>query len=175
MRYVALLRGIGPMNPNMRNEKLRGVVEALGGTDVTTVISSGNVVFDSPQRSVPRLEARLEAAWPERLGFRSTTIVRSARQVRDLVAGDPFGERADEPGARLNVTFLKRPPAAGLLEASPPPPDLGEVVAVTDGAVLTVMDETAGTPDLMRWLERTFGREISTRTWKTVHRIAARL
>ena len=26
VRHVALLRGIGPMNPNMRNEKLRGVL-----------------------------------------------------------------------------------------------------------------------------------------------------
>lgn len=39
--YVALLRGIVPLNPNMRNEKLRGVFEKLGFTNVRTVISSG--------------------------------------------------------------------------------------------------------------------------------------
>ncbi len=29
-RYAALLRGIAPSNPNMTNDKLRGVFEGLG-------------------------------------------------------------------------------------------------------------------------------------------------
>jgi hypothetical protein len=33
---------------------------------------SGNVVFDSPSRDVEALEARIEAAWPEQLGFHGT-------------------------------------------------------------------------------------------------------
>lgn len=44
--YVALLRGIGPANPNQRNDKLRGVFEEFGFEDVRTV-SSGNVLFRS--------------------------------------------------------------------------------------------------------------------------------
>jgi uncharacterized protein (DUF1697 family) len=45
VKYVALLRGIAPTNPNMRNDKLRGVFEKLSFENVKTVISSGNVVF----------------------------------------------------------------------------------------------------------------------------------
>ena len=85
-RYVALLRGIGPLNPAMRNVNLRGVVEGLGYTEVRTVISSGNVVFDGRAGRTASLEAKLEAAWPEQLGFTSTTIVRT----RD---GDRGGDR----------------------------------------------------------------------------------
>jgi hypothetical protein len=33
----------------------------------------------------------------------------------------------------------------------------------------------SGTPDLMRWLEKTFTKDITTRTWKTVHRIVKRM
>ncbi|MBA3630747.1 MAG: DUF1697 domain-containing protein [Actinobacteria bacterium] len=40
--YVALLRGIGPSNPNMRNDRLRAVFEDLGFSNVRAVISSGN-------------------------------------------------------------------------------------------------------------------------------------
>ena len=47
-KYIAFLRGIGPGNPNMRNEKLRGAFEELGFKNVQSVISSGNVIFDSP-------------------------------------------------------------------------------------------------------------------------------
>lgn len=46
-KYVALLRGIGPSNPNMHGAKLRGVLEGLGFRDVQSVISSGNVIFSS--------------------------------------------------------------------------------------------------------------------------------
>jgi uncharacterized protein (DUF1697 family) len=54
MKYVALLRGIGPSNPNMRNEKLRGVFEKLGFDNVQTVISSGNVLFQTPTKDMKR-------------------------------------------------------------------------------------------------------------------------
>lgn len=77
MRYVALLRGIAPTNPNMHQAKLCGVLERLGFGNVRGVISSGNVVFASRARNVPRLEATIEKAWPKELGFRSTTIVRT--------------------------------------------------------------------------------------------------
>lgn len=42
IKYVALLRGIAPTNPNMRNDKLREVFEKPGFKNVQTVISSGN-------------------------------------------------------------------------------------------------------------------------------------
>ena len=68
-KYVALLRGIAPTNPNMRNDKLRSVFEKLGFENVKTVISSGNVVFESPSRSIRKLEERIAKAFPEELGF----------------------------------------------------------------------------------------------------------
>jgi uncharacterized protein (DUF1697 family) len=60
MKYTALLRGIGPSNPNMRNEKLREVFQKLGFQNVQTVISSGNVLFESPARGVRALKPQLK-------------------------------------------------------------------------------------------------------------------
>lgn len=62
-KYVAFLRGIAPMNPNMRNEKLRTVMEDLGFSNVKTVISSGNILFESDEQNISKLEATIEAAW----------------------------------------------------------------------------------------------------------------
>ena len=56
IKYVALLRGIGPGNPNMRNDKLRSVFEKLGFSNVKTVISSGNVLFESLLKNVNEIE-----------------------------------------------------------------------------------------------------------------------
>ncbi len=50
VRHVALLRGIGPGNPKMRNAELVRVLSSVGLRDVTAVISSGNFIFDSGER-----------------------------------------------------------------------------------------------------------------------------
>lgn len=160
----------------MRNEKLRGVVERLGFHNVQTVISSGNVVFDADSADARALEARIEQAWPEQLGFHSTTIVRGRDQIEDLVAKNPFGDRADTPATSLQVTFLKHD--ANLDVSLPYTPETGQytLVAIEDRVVCSVVDLTGSrTPDLMRWLEKTLGKEITTRTWKTVHRILRKL
>jgi uncharacterized protein (DUF1697 family) len=176
MRYVALLRGIGPMNPNMRNEKLRGVVEGLGFHHVQTVASSGNVVFESDTRDLRKVEARIQTQWPTQLGFRSTTIIRTREQMQDLVARDPFGDRLDTRSTSLQVTFLKHESQVDL--DLPYRADAGDytVVAFDNRVICSVVDLTASrTPGLMRWLERRFGNEITTRSWKTVNRIVTRL
>ena len=46
-RYVALLRGISPMNAKM--PELKRCFEDAGFGNVKTLLSSGNVVFDSPK------------------------------------------------------------------------------------------------------------------------------
>jgi uncharacterized protein (DUF1697 family) len=160
----------------MRNEKLRGVFETLGFGKVETVISSGNVVFDADSSDVSALEARIEEAWPEQLAFKSTTIIRTRGQVEDLVAKNPFGDRADTPASSLQVTFLKHEPDVNL--EVPYTSDTGDysIVAVDDRVICSVVDLTGSrTPDVMRWLEKMLGKEITTRTWKTFHRILRKL
>lgn len=176
LTYVALLRGIGPLNPNMRNDKLRAVFEDLGFGDVRTVITTGNVIFESGSTDVAALETQIEAAWPERLGFSSCTIIRTAEQLQQLIDANPFGNLEHGPATSLDVTFLKRAPDEPL--ELPHVSDRGDyrIVAMVDGAVCSVIDRTAGgSPDLMRWLERRLGKQITTRTWTTVGRILQRL
>jgi uncharacterized protein (DUF1697 family) len=170
--HVALLRGIAPMNPKMRNAELRRVFEDLGFTAVRTVISSGNVLFADDVTDRAALEASIEAALEAHLGSRCATIVRSRRQIELLSGLDVFDGHDDGPTARANVTFLKRRPAA---TAGPPAPTpTAEVVAVRNQAVFSVVDPEAGTTSaFMAALERTYGADITTRTWRTVHRIRA--
>ena len=171
-KYVALLRGIAPTNPNMRNDKLRGVFEKLGFKNVKTVISSGNVIFDSPSRSAKKLEETIETALPEQLGFRSTTIIRSQGQIQKLVDKNPFQGMEHSQKSSLNVTFLKQKRKTDIKFPHKIANRDYELLGMYDGAICSVIDLTnAKTPDLMVWLEKQFGKEITTRTWKTVERI----
>jgi uncharacterized protein (DUF1697 family) len=155
----------------MRNAELAKVFEGLGFDDVATVISSGNVLFSTDSRSPRQLETRIEAALLAHLDAPCTTILRSRRQIEQLAALDVFDAYDDVPAQRCNVTFLKRAPE----DAHEPTVGPGaSIVGVRDQAVFSVIDATtSGTPDLMVRLERAYGKEISTRTWKTVHRILA--
>ena len=152
--YVAFLRGIMPMNPNMKGEKLRAVFESLGFEHVSTVIASGNVVFTSSSKSATALEAKIEKALPEQLGFKSTTIIRTQDELERLVKKDPFKGASHERSNYLIATFFKD----------------------RRKELCTVIDLTTDrTPDFMSSLEKEHGKEMTTRTWKTVGRILKKM
>ena len=176
MKYVALLRGIRPSIPNMRNEKLRELFQKLGFKNVQTVISTGNVLFESPSRGVKTLETTIEEAIQEHLGFTSTTIIRSHQQLNRLIDDNPFGKIEDTPTARLNVTFLKKKQETDLRFPYRAKQKGYSVIGMQGREVFSVVDLSgATTPDVMAWLEKQFGKAITTRTWKTVGRIVKRL
>jgi uncharacterized protein (DUF1697 family) len=169
--YVALLRGIAPLNPNMHNDKLRGVFESLGLANVRTLLSSGNVLFDSDS-AASKLESQIEKAIIAQLGFTSTTIIRSRQELERLVALDPFKGADTDASFKQNITFLKHPAHTKLTFPHRPPGKEYELLSLHDRAVCSVIDITLSkTPDLMVWLEREFGKDITTRTYQTVQRI----
>jgi uncharacterized protein (DUF1697 family) len=175
-KYVALLRGIMPSNPNMRNEKLRDFFVNLGFDNVRTVISTGNVLFETNSKNVTALETAIEKALPEQLGFKSTTIIRSREQLQDLVNKNLFKGIEDTRSSRLNVTFLKNTPDIKLKFPFIAQNKSYRLVGLYDCAICSVIDLTGDkTPDLMAWLEKQFGKQITTRTWNTVGKILNKL
>lgn len=165
--YVTLLRGIGPNNPNMRNKKLREVCEALGLHKARSVISSGNIIFEST-KSANELEQMLDAAWPDKLGFNSITIVRSQSDIKALCAKNPFKGYQHQPKTYLNVTFFRTrlPKTTTSFKAG------YQILKQYDRELCSVVDTTTTkTPTLMTDLEKKYGKIMTTRTWKTVERI----
>lgn len=172
MQYVALLRGIGPGNPNMRNAKLREVFENLGFKNVHTVISSGNVIFESKISDTKVLETKIEKLISEQLGFSRTTIIRSKQNFEKLVRLDPFKGLEHGPSSYLMVTFFKHPTKINFKLPYQPPNKPYKFLAATDNALFSTTDNTIiGTSDLMTWIEKQLGKEITSRTYKTVNRI----
>src|SRR5689334_17835590 len=112
-RYAAFLRGVSPMNAKM--PELKQAFESAGFTEVKTVLSSGNVVFDARRASEAALQQRAEAAMRERLGQAFLTIVRPVDLLRDLLASDPYKAFRLDSSAKRIVTFLRDEPAAAVL------------------------------------------------------------
>src|SRR4051812_24694759 len=105
--YVALLRGIGPGNPNMKGEKLKAFFESLGYTNVAPVIASGNVIFSTASKNIVAMESKIEKELPKKLGFSRAVFIRSKEQLKRLVAKNPFKGIEDESPNYLVVTFFK--------------------------------------------------------------------
>ena len=106
-RYVALLRGInvGGRNP-VAMADLREVFESNGYSAVSTYIQSGNVLFEFDARPAS-LENELEAILERRFGSPQVVVVRSHRQLRNIVDNAPEGF-GGEPGTyHSDVLFLK--------------------------------------------------------------------
>ncbi|HWB89701.1 MAG TPA: DUF1697 domain-containing protein [Acidimicrobiia bacterium] len=169
---VALMRGIGPGNPNMKNENYRRVAEGLGLQNVSTFISTGNVIFDTQSADIPAMERAFEEAWVSELGFTSTTIIRTLDDLEALVEADPFQGRVHGPSTYLLVTFARRDLDVGFDVPHQLFDGGGQLVAATARELFTVTDTTSErAPNVMGWLEREFGKEITSRTWLSVTRI----
>ncbi len=174
--YAAFLRGIMPQNPNMRNDKLRGVFESLGFTNVRTVIGSGNVLFETDLTDTKQMEAMIEEALPAQLDFNSTTIIRSRDELLMLMKRNPFKGVEPITSNYTVVTFCKTKPHFDFKLPYQPPDKSYRLLSLHDRDICTVIDMTgARTPDFMTWLEKLLSKDITTRTYKTLGRVIDKL
>jgi uncharacterized protein (DUF1697 family) len=96
----------------IKMDVLRALCESLGHLDVQTYVQSGNVVFQTKDRDAAKLAAKIEDAIEKKHGFRPDVILRTAAEMREVIARNPFAKRKDiEPG-KLIVTLLDSEPAA---------------------------------------------------------------
>lgn len=167
-RYAAFLRGVSPMNAT--SPDLVKAFEAAGFTDVRTVLSSGNVVFGAPAAPERVLERKAEAVLEKRLGRAFPTLVRPVDALRRLLASDPYVEFRLPPGAKRVVTFLREKGAAR--PALPIELDGARILRVKGGEVFSAYVPSPRGAVFMILIERTFGKDVTTRTWETVEKVA---
>lgn len=168
-RHVALLRGVSPMNARMPD--LVRAFEGAGFTGVRTVLSSGNVVFDARAASEGALEGEAEAAMTKALGRSFMTIVRAADALRALLDADPFARHRLPAEAKRVVTFLRAPHHGKL--ALPIVLDGASILAIDGREIFTAYVPNARGPVFMTLIEKTFGKDLTTRTWDTVRKCAS--
>lgn len=173
-KYVALIRGIGPGDPRTTNQKLKETLESLGFLNVKTVISSGNVIFESDETDTAELAERIEFAWQEKLDFEGITIVKSQAQLAELLDSDPFNGAPHGASSYLLITFFKNLIKPDFKAPYQPEGKVYKIVGYTDTELFSITDNSAvKTSDLMTWIEKRFGKEGTSRTPMTIQKILA--
>jgi uncharacterized protein (DUF1697 family) len=170
-RYAALLRGVMPTNAKMAD--LRRSFEAAGFEDVKTVLSSGNVVFTGPPRAREALEKKAVAAMAATLGRSFDVHVRTQDELRAILAADPYAGFDLAPEAKRVVTFLRQPPAPGATLPLPFESEGARILCVNGSEVFTAYVPNPRGGLFMAVIEKAFGKDITTRTWDTVRKVAA--
>jgi len=167
-RYAAFLRGVSPMNAKM--PEVKKAFESAGFTEVKTLLSSGNVVFTAPSASEAALQRKAEAAMTQQLGRTFLTIVRPVEALRKILASDPYRAFRLPTEAKRIVTFLLERPSSKL--TLPDEVDGARILAIKGSEVFSAYLPTPKGPVFMTLIQKTFGSELTTRTWNTVTKVA---
>jgi uncharacterized protein (DUF1697 family) len=168
MRYVGLLRAVNVGKRQVSMAKLRELVEALGHTEVQTLLQSGNVVFDAPRTKAADLEASLSTAIEAEVGFPVPVLNRTGKQLDAVIDANPFPEALKADPKFLHVAF-----ASAAVPAS--------AFADVDRSRFAPDDFAVGQHELYLWYANGSGRskmdlnvpgvrhiDFTARNWNTV-------
>ncbi len=93
------------------NDDLRAAFAAIGYGDVGVFRASGNVAFDAGGATDAEATERIERGLEAELGYAVPTFVRTAAELRELAAEQPFQAAALEASkGKLQVLFLRKRP-----------------------------------------------------------------
>jgi uncharacterized protein (DUF1697 family) len=171
--YVALLYSIViDQSRRVVMSDLRRLAEDLGHENVRTLVSSGNLVFDSRQTSIPKLETDLERCFAAFYGKHVDIIIKSAGDWRALVASNPFPKESAAEPDQVTIRIMRDPADAKLLDFFKPYQTQGERVAIIDGHVWV---HFRGRPSLSKLdgqlTPKRMGGVGTARNWNTVRRL----
>lgn len=166
-RFVVLLRGVNVGKANrVPMADFRAMLEALGHSDVKTLLNSGNAVFTSTRRNADKLADEIGAGLAERFGVTTPVIVKSASELQAIVDGNPIVPPEAEH-ARFLVAFAMESGRLAALESLRPLLLPGERLAVTAHAAYLhcangLLESQAGEALLVK-----VGKDVTSRNWGT--------
>ncbi len=116
-RYLAFLRAINVGGHRViRMADLRKTFGSLGFGNVATYIQTGNVLFSCDESDPLKLEETIEEAIRDKHGFDVTVMVRTPKEISEIVEQNPFSD-LDESLYKIYVVFLSEPPHTQNLDA----------------------------------------------------------
>jgi uncharacterized protein (DUF1697 family) len=175
-KYVALLRAVNVGGrSSLAMADLRAAVERLGYGSVKTLLQSGNLVFDAKGK-VAAIEGALEAALKKDLGIETNFLVRSGKEVNEIIAANPFPDEAKSDPGHLLVMFLKDRVTEKAVAVLQENVKGREVIRAGGRELYITYPDGIGRSKLTGVLiEKKLGTRGTGRNWNTVLKLAALL
>ena len=171
--FVALLRGINVGKAKrVPMAELRALLCELGYTQVSTLLNSGNAVFQARKGTPAKLATDIAGAIASRLGIDVPVIVKSEKALAAIIAANTLAVDAPDH-SRLLVAFVQDPKVLTGLAAIEPlivPPE--QLLVGPHAAYLHcasgILESKAGEALLGK-----AGKGATTRNWATVLKLEA--
>ena len=173
--YIALLRGVNLAGHKMvAMADLRAMLEALGFTDVRSLLQSGNLVFQGRAQASASLERKLEQEAQRRLDLETDFHVRTAAEWQAIIKRNPFAAAARQDPGHLLMMCFKEAPAHKDLKALQAAIKGREVVRAVGRQAYFIYPDGVGTSRLTTALiDKTLGLRGTARNWNTVLKLGA--
>jgi uncharacterized protein (DUF1697 family) len=171
--YVALLRGINVGGKNLiRMSELRGCFEQHGFRDVATYIQSGNVLFSTTGSEGAALAVRIEELLGRMFSYRASVVLRTRKEMQDVVRRAPRGFGARPAMYRYDVIFLKEPLTASAAIEGVPTKEGVDQAHAGDGVVyFSRLISRAAESQLNKLASRPIYKSMTIRNWNTTTKL----
>lgn len=170
-KYIAILRGINVGGKRrLKMDDLKALFRDLGFSDVHTYIQSGNVIFNASEKgSDTTISEKIEEAILQKYDFKVPVIVRTASELKEAIASNPFYTSGNEEVDRLHLTFLKiYPSAEGIEKARSANYDPDDFKVSGKNVFLSCSGKYSDSKLSNTFFESKLKVPATTRNWKTV-------
>ena len=176
-KYIAFLRGINVGGHHkVPMAELRKVLETMSFHNVTTLLNSGNVIFETQSSEPAELSERVAEQLEKVFNFPVPTIVIPADSLIKLLYEDPFKDEILTKESRGYVSFLQHKPKLSIQLPWVSEDRSFKILKVDDNLICSFLDlSRAKTPEAMKVLEKFYGKQMTTRNWNTIQRIGAKV
>jgi uncharacterized protein (DUF1697 family) len=175
--YVVFLRGINVGGHHkVPMADLRKELKEMGFENIVTLLNSGNVIFNTNTNNPESLEKMISQNLEKTFGFPVPTIIRKSETIYQLFKDNPFRDVKITKDIRLYVSFLKKNTQSDLELPWTSSDNSYKIIERRDKTILSILDlSVSKTPKAMEITEKFFGKDITTRNWKTIERIVDKL
>lgn len=152
--------------------ELKSCFEAHGFRNVATYIQSGNVLFESSEPADARLSLRLERMLSMAFNYQASVLLRSRRQLQEIVASAPGGFGAQPARYKYDVIFLKRPlTAASAMTAVPARPGVDQAHAGVGVIYYARLISRASQSQFSKLVTLPIYQSMTIRNWNTATKL----
>jgi len=169
---VAFIRGVNVGgNKKLPMAGLKSLILSLGLERAQTYLQSGNVMFVTKRRDLPKLAAEIEAAMTAQLGVTARVILRTTDELAAALAANPLPLEGRNP-SHFMVTFLSAAPTPAAFEAVAKLRVEGEEIALRGRELYAWYGAGLADSKLANSMtEKKLGVAATARNWNTVTKV----
>jgi uncharacterized protein (DUF1697 family) len=170
---ISMLRGVNVAGRNMLPmDALRKLYESIGLRNAQTYIQSGNVVFKSNAQDGAAVTKKIEDTIEKKFGFRPAVTLRTAAELKEVLARNPFAKRRGLEASKLLITFFTMEPAVEMrseilsLKAGNP-----EEIVIDGRELYIYFPNGMGRSEVWRGIDRALKKSGTGRNLNTVAKL----